>query len=232
MTSSGGKAGACAGVHIVKHPITLARRVMENSPHVLLISEGAEQFAHQQAQTNQGVEIIDPHEWFYNMRKVKKVNSNSEQHPTLWDLNYRDPDEKKFGTVGCAALDKNGNLAAATSTGGTNQKLPGRVGDSPLIGAGTWADANVAVSCTGKGEIFIRQCVAYDLAARIKYGGQALDQAARELIQKEVPSMTGGEGGLIAVDKHGNVSLEFNTSCMFRGYIDAKGHREVAILRN
>lgn len=123
-------------------------------------------------------------------------------------------------------------LAAATSTGahgGTSKKLRGRVGDSPIIGSGTFADSNVAVSCTGKGEIFMRQCVAYDVSARIKYAGQSLEEAAKDIIHKHVPSMVGGEGGLIAVDKHGNVSMEFNTTVMFRGCIDASGLKFIAI---
>jgi beta-aspartyl-peptidase (threonine type) len=202
---------------------------MEKSPHVLLIADGAEEFAIQQ-----GLEQVTPNEWFYNMR------NSSVTHPTMWNLNYRDPEprgevrpgpEEKYGTVGAVALDSNGHLAAATSTGGTSKKLKGRVGDSPIIGSGTWADSNCAVSCTGKGEIFIRQAVAHDLAARIKYARQTLEYASKEIIQEKLPLMVGGEGGLISVDKDGNLSLEFNTTVMFRGSIDSNGNKYIAVGR-
>jgi L-asparaginase / beta-aspartyl-peptidase len=189
------------------------------------MGEGATRFAEDQHTAGHGVELINPSEWFFKMRPIQPVSSGA----GLWELNYRVEDDKKFGTVGAVALDSSGRLAAATSTGGTNQKLPGRVGDSPLIGSGTWADSNVAVSCTGKGEIFIRQAVAHDLAARIKYANQTLADASREIIQVELPKMAGGDGGLIAVDKTGQVCLEFNTSAMFRGSINAQGQKTVCI---
>lgn len=231
MTSDGGRAGACAGVRVVKHPISLAKCIMNHSPHVLLVGDGAERFARDQVNAGHNVDLINPANWFYNMRPKSADGNALEGVAAIWDLNYRTEEEKKFGTVGAVALDSEGRTAAATSTGGTNQKLPGRVGDSPLIGSGTWADSNVAVSCTGKGEVFIRQAVAHDVAARIKYAKQSLAEASRAVIQDEVPKMAGGQGGLIAVDRLGNTTLEFNTTIMFRGSIDSSGKRTVAVLK-
>ena len=201
-------AGAVAGVRSIKNPIRAARAVMEDSPHVLLFGAGADTFA-----LHEGLDIVHP-SYFFTQRRwdsYQKVKAKKEQG-------------EKHGTVGAVALDKHGNLAAATSTGGMTYKMKGRIGDSPIIGAGTYADNNTcAVSCTGHGEYFIRYAVAYDISALMKYKGLTLHQAADEVIMKKL-KQAGGEGGIIAVDKDGNTSMTFNTSGMFRGKI-TKGEK-------
>jgi len=202
------EAGAVAGVHTIKNPILAARAVMEQSPHVLLSGNGADQFAKEK-----DLQIVDPSYFFTQKRwdsyqRIKKQKEEADKH----------------GTVGCVALDSHGNLAAGTSTGGMTWKMHGRIGDSPIIGAGTYADNNTcAVSCTGHGEYFIRYAVAYDISALMKYKGLTLQQAADEVIMKKL-KQAGGDGGIIAVDKDGNTSMTFNTSGMFRGKI-SKGEK-------
>lgn len=210
------KAGAVAGVTTVKNPITLARAVMERSEHVMLSGKGAEFFASQN-----GIEQVDP-SYFHTENRMKALQNAKEQEKTELDHNnttaFYDPAIKndKFGTVGCAALDKNGNLAAGTSTGGMTNKRWGRIGDSPVIGAGTYANnATCAVSSTGWGEFFIRGVVAYDIAALMEYKGLSLGEAARKVIQEKLTAL-GGTGGIIAIDKEGNVAMEFNTPGMYR----------------
>jgi len=200
-------AGAVANVTKIKNPISAARKVMENSPHVMLIKEGAEQFA-----AEQNLEIVDT-EYFYTDDRWNSLQKAKEREK------QRLKDEtKKSGTVGCVALDKNGNIAAGTSTGGMTNKKYGRVGDSPIIGAGTYADNNsCGVSATGHGEFFIRNVVAYDIAARIKYKGETAEVAANDVINNKLKEI-GGSGGVIVLDKYGNIAMPFNTTGMFRGY--------------
>lgn len=194
-------AGAVANVTTIKNPISAARRVMEQSPHVMLIKDGAEAFAREQ-----GLEMVDP-SYFFTQRS--------------WDALQRAQEAEKSGTVGAVALDKKGNIAAGTSTGGMTNKKWGRVGDSPIIGAGTYADNNWAgVSATGHGEFFIRNVVAYDIVARMKYLNEPLETAADDIINNKLKSL-GANGGVIAMDKYGNIAMPFNTSGMFRGYLRA-----------
>jgi len=225
-------AGASAGTRTVKNPINLARAVMENSPHVMLAGHGADVFAQEQ-----GLEIVDT-SYFYteksynSLQRVKEYEEKSSSAKAPDDKEKADNNtafydsaikNSKFGTVGCAALDKNGNLAAGTSTGGMTNKRWGRVGDAPIIGAGTYANNNTcAVSSTGWGEFFIRAMVAHDISALMEYKGLSMEEAAKEVIQKKVPEL-GGDGGIIAVDKNGNMVMEFNTSGMFRATMNDKG---------
>jgi beta-aspartyl-peptidase (threonine type) len=209
------EAGAVAGVNKVKSPITLARTIMSKSEHVMLVGTGAELFAKQQ-----GLEMVKPSYFITEKRseQLKKVKEK-EKKDTKSDLDIANPD-KKYGTVGCVALDKFGNLAAGTSTGGMMNKRYGRVGDSPIIGAGTYADNNgCAVSATGHGEYFIRSAVAFRTNALMQMKGLSLAQAAQEAIQ--FMGNLGGTGGIIALDKNGNIAMPFNTEGMYRGYIDA-----------
>jgi beta-aspartyl-peptidase (threonine type) len=202
-------AGAVAGVRTIKNPILAARRVMEGSEHVLLVRDGAEKFAREQ-----GLEIVEPSYFFDQKRYDALLHA------------------QKHGTVGAVALDKAGNLAAATSTGGRTNKKTGRVGDTPIIGAGTYANnSTCAVSATGHGEYFIRYAVAHDISALMEYRQMTLTDAAREVIfDKLLP--VGGTGGVIAVDRDGNFTMPFNTSGMFRGVVTAGGKKEVAIFKD
>lgn len=242
------RAGAVAFVKNVKNPVRLARLVMERTGHVLLGGEGANQFA-----LEMGVEMADDAYFFTEHRYeqllrareegiVELDHTQSEPAAVAAGLtsseNSKSPDVQPpdttggsdLGTVGAVACDSFGNLAAATSTGGMTNKKFGRIGDTPLIGAGTYADnATCAVSCTGYGEFFMLGITAYDVAARMKYGEQSLGEAAQEAVN-ELASI-GGEGGLIAVDDRGNVVLPFNSEGMYRGYIDGKGEPMIGIYR-
>ncbi len=218
------RAGAVAGVETIRNPVRLARVVMEQSPHVMMISAGAERFADTQPQ----IERV-ANEWFDT--DTRRAQLDLEQARELAETVDADADNlrgKYFGTVGAVALDMHGNLAAATSTGGMTNKRYGRVGDSPLIGSGTWADDRCAVSGTGWGEFFIRNVVAHDIAARMAYGGASLADAAAAVILQRVPEL-GGDGGAIAVDCDGNIAMPFNTSGMYRGWIGIDGTRGTAI---
>jgi beta-aspartyl-peptidase (threonine type) len=220
MDGSTQKAGAIAGVRHIRNPIELARMVMERTSHVLLAGEGAEEFA-----LEQGVDLV-PGSYFHTERRWKQLEEaqKAEQTASLPkdDIGY-------FGTVGAVARDRDGNLAAATSTGGMTNKRWGRIGDSPIIGAGTYADnATCAVSATGSGEYFIRAVVAHEICARVRLSGVSAAQAARDVIHGKLTEI-GGDGGVIVVDKDGKLSLEFNTEGMFRGARDSAGRREVAI---
>jgi beta-aspartyl-peptidase (threonine type) len=201
-------AGAVAGIRTIKNPILAARKVMEESKHVLLVRDGAEKFAREH-----GVEIVDPSYFFTQKRYDALMKA------------------QKHGTVGAVALDKAGNLAAATSTGGMTNKMTGRVGDTPVIGAGTYANNNTcAVSATGHGEYFMRYLVAYDISALMEYKAMNLEESSHEVIfNKLLPA--GGTGGIIGVDKDGNYTMTFNTSGMFRGVVTAEGYRETAIFK-
>jgi beta-aspartyl-peptidase (threonine type) len=223
------KAGAIAGVTTVKNPINLARAVMEKSEHVMLVREGAEFFAKEN-----GLELVNP-AYFYTENRYQSLLKAQEKDRIELDhsggTSFYDPfiKDNKFGTVGCVALDKNGNLAAGTSTGGMTNKKWGRVGDAPIIGAGTYANNNTcAVSATGWGEFFIRNVVAYDISAIMEYKGLSLEKAAEEVIQKKLTKL-GGDGGIVAMDKDGNITVEFNTAGMYRAFIDTKGKLEIGI---
>ncbi|EGV43208.1 isoaspartyl peptidase/L-asparaginase [Bizionia argentinensis JUB59] len=224
-------AGASAGTTTVKNPITLARSIMDNSPHVMLSGIGAEQFA-----TEKGLMMVDPSYFFTQsrMNTLKLIKKRERQNAATKETAFYDATIKnsKFGTVGCVALDKNGNLAAGTSTGGMTNKRWGRIGDAPIIGAGTYANNNTcAVSSTGWGEFFIRAMVAHDISALMDYKGLTLREAAREVIQTKVPDL-GGDGGIIAVDKYGNMVMEFNTAGMYRASMDQDGELTVGIYKN
>src|SRR5205823_9925478 len=203
------KAGAVAAVTIIKNPISAARAVMEKSPHVMLIGRGAELFA-----TKMGLDIVDP-SYFWTERRWKALQQEL--------LKEGSAPDSKHGTVGCVALDRDGNLAAGTSTGGTTNKQFGRVGDTPIIGAGTYAsNDSVAVSCTGAGEFFIRWTVAHDIAALVQYKGMTVEQAGNEVIHKKLDPVK-GDGGAIVLDRNGNFALPFNTEGMYRGWIGDDG---------
>ena len=200
------KAGAIAGIKHVKNPITLARLVMDKSPHVMMIGEGAEEFAKENY-----IEMVD-NNYFITPNRWK-------QYQKMKEAQDKKVKEEKHGTVGCVALDKNGNLAAGTSTGGMMMKKFGRVGDSPIIGAGTFADNNTcAVSGTGYGEYFIRLNIARDISDLMAYKNLSLSDAANEVIMNKLPKL-GGDGGIIAIDKNGNIAMPFNTEGMYRGYL-------------
>lgn len=210
------RAGAVACVSRIKRPLRAARAVMEHSEHVLMAGPGAEAFA-----ASQGLELVDPSYFSTEFRRAQLKRAQAADVTVLdhdGGQDQRPLDEtRKFGTVGAVALDAQGNLAAATSTGGMTNKRPGRVGDSPLIGAGTYADnRTAAISCTGSGEMFIRANAAFDVCARMAYGGQSLAQAAEAVVMQALPAID-GRGGLIAVDAQGHVSLPFNTEGMYRG---------------
>ena len=208
MDGSTLKAGAVAGVRIIKNPIEAARKVMEESPHVLLVRDGAEKFA-----IAHGVDTASPAYFFEQSRYDSWIKAN------------------KHGTVGAVALDRHGNLAAATSTGGMTNKMTGRVGDTPIIGAGTYANnATCAISATGHGEYFIRNVVAYDISALMEYKGMDLEEATQQVIMKKLVKQ-GASGGLVAVDREGNIAMPFNTPGMFRGYTTSGGNRGVAIYK-
>lgn len=204
-------AGAVAGVSHLRNPILAARTVMEHSPHVMMIGEGAENFAIAQGMERVSADIFSTPERYAQLLAARTAGE------TVLDHSASPLDENnKMGTVGAVALDMFGNLAAATSTGGMTNKLPGRVGDSPLVGAGCYANnASVAVSCTGTGEVFIRALAAYDIAALMDYGGLSLSEACERVVMEKLPAL-GGSGGLIAIDHEGNVALPFNSEGMYR----------------
>ncbi len=214
------KAGAVAGLHRVRNPILLARAVMEQSVHVMLIGEGAEAFA-----KASGIEMMDPSYFRTEQRwqELQKALAKERAQPRA-----ALPSRAYTGTVGAVALDRKGRLAAATSTGGMTNKRWGRVGDSPIIGAGTYANAQCAVSGTGWGEFFIRATVAHDICARVAYRGDSIETAANEVVLKVVPGL-GGDGGAIAMDREGRVAMPFNTAGMYRGTIDVDGNVSIAI---
>ena len=224
-------AGAVAGVSDIKNPISTARRVMTNSPHVMLAGKGASQFANEQ-----GLEIVDP-SYFFTERRFKSLQrTKAKENKTLnldslalSDIHYK---HNKYGTVGCVALDQYGDLVAGTSTGGMTNKRWERIGDVPIIGAGTYANnATCAVSSTGWGEFFIRGVVAYDIAALMDYKGMTLKGASEEVIHGKLTQM-GGAGGIVAIDSKGHIEMVFNTAGMYRAYRHSNGKRHVAIYKD
>lgn len=227
------KAGAVASLKHIKNPISLARLVMEKSKHVMMVGEGAETFARQQ-----GIELV-PQSYFYTESRWKAL----QREKALEEEKNKTPKDKKqerqhaglvdhaYGTVGAVALDGDGNIAAGTSTGGMTNKKWGRVGDSPIIGAGTYANNQTCgVSATGDGEYFIRLSVAHDLSTLLEYKGLALKEAADAVIEKV--GKLGGGGGLIAIDKVGNIAMSFNTSGMYRGYVGTDGQPVIEIYKD
>jgi beta-aspartyl-peptidase (threonine type) len=223
------RAGSIAGVKTIKNPISTARAVMEKSEHVMMAGPGAEQFAQEL-----GLEIVDPsyfktqNRWDALQRILKEEAEQKNKKGALLGIENKD---NKFGTVGAVALDLQGNLAAATSTGGMTNKKYGRVGDAPLIGVGTYANSLVGISCTGWGEFFIRNVVAHEVAALMAYKGLSVKEATDELIFKKVPAL-GGDGGLIALDKDGHAAMPFNTEGMYRGTVTRDGKIEVFIYKD
>jgi beta-aspartyl-peptidase (threonine type) len=238
-------AGAVAGLHHVKNPISLARAVMEKSPHVMMIGDGAETFAKQV-----GIELVDEkyfwteERWDALQKVIQQEKAKQKQEKEKLPSTPTKPvsltvpqsvlesDRDRFGTVGAVALDKDGNIAAGTSTGGTTYKKYGRVGDVPVIGAGTYANnATCAVSATGDGEYFIRLGVARDIAAIMEYQATPIQPAANRVIQEKLEKL-GGKGGIIAIDKFGNMAISFNSEGMYRAYINIEGKPVVEIYKN
>lgn len=220
-------AGAVGSVKHIKNPIGLARLVMEKSPHVMLDCAGAEAFA-----KANGIELVDQKYFFTQERwdALQKIKAAEKNHTSSAGKNFAITDQDRHGTVGAVALDKDGNLAAATSTGGMTNKLPGRIGDTPVIGAGTYANNQTcAVSCTGDGEYFIRSAAAHEVSALMEYRGMTLQEAAQSAL--DVVKKLGGTGGLIAIDKNGEIALPFNTNGMYRGYVDPSGKFVVEIYK-
>ncbi|UCG29028.1 MAG: isoaspartyl peptidase/L-asparaginase [Bacteroidales bacterium] len=204
-------AGSVAGVRDIRNPINAAKLVMTNSEHVMLSGPGASRFAREN-----GIELVDS-SYFFTVER--------------WRALQRTINDEETGTVGCVVLDKDGNLAAGTSTGGMTNKKYGRIGDSPIIGAGTYANnATCAVSATGHGEYFIRYTVAHDISTLMEYRGMSLSEAADFVILQKLKE-AGGSGGIIAVDKMGNISMSFNSQGMFRGFLKSTGERGVYIFR-
>ena len=224
--------GAVAGVKTVKSPIALAKAVMDKSPHVLLFGDGAETFAAEQGIARVSNDYFDTEERYQSLLRAKEKLQLKETGNSDFRASYEGfPDRYKIGTVGAVALDKHGNLAAGTSTGGMTAKRYGRVGDAPIIGAGTYADnASCAVSATGHGEYFIRYNVAADICARVKYQGVSLQQASDTVIN-QVLKDAGGSGGIIAIDTSGNMVMPFNTTGMYRASRSSNGDRYVGIFR-
>ncbi|MGH1345674.1 MAG: isoaspartyl peptidase/L-asparaginase family protein [Nannocystales bacterium] len=219
MDGASGKAGAIAGVQRVKNPIRAARAVMEASPHVLLSGPGADAFA-----ADQGLELVEPNYFRTQMRWDQLQRALTKG---TVELDHGGTD--KFGTVGAVAVDQHGHLAAATSTGGMTNKRWGRIGDSPVIGAGTYArDASCAVSATGHGEFFIREAAAHSVCARMEYGGATLGDAARAVVFEQLEPI-GGTGGVIALDARGSMAAPFNTPGMYRGHRFSDGSTGVFI---
>ena len=217
MDGASRRAGSVAGLKHIKNPIELARLVMDKSPHVMLIGPGAEEFA-----LDQGMTLV-PNSYFHTEKRREQLERALKgDRMAAIKLNY-------FGTVGAVTRDKQGSLFAATSTGGMTGKIPGRVGDSPHIGAGTYANNETcAVSATGHGEFFIRSVVAYDIHALMDYKEMSLDKAVNEVVQRKLKLMK-AEGGVIAIDSDGHIVMSFNTEGMFRGARDSAGRREIAI---
>lgn len=223
MDGSNVKAGAVSLITGIKNPVALARDIMDHSYHVFLAGEGAMTFA-----KSRGHEVLEP-PYFYD--EVRYQQWQGIKDSDQFQLDHSVKKDGKFGTVGAVACDQHGNTAAATSTGGMTNKKWGRVGDSPMIGAGTYANnATCAVSCTGSGEYFIRGVVAYDVSCLMEYKGLTLQEAADEVIQNRILKI-GGDGGLIAVDAQGNIAMPFNTEGMYRAFRTSEGASEILIYK-
>ena len=227
MDGASGKAGAAAGLHRVRNPITLARAIMDKSRHVMMVGDGAEVFAKEQ-----GIALVDP-SYFRTDKRWRSLQKALEDERKAQAANTPQglPGKAYFGTVGALALDAQGKLAAGTSTGGMTNKRYGRVGDSPIIGAGTWADARCAVSGTGWGEFYIRSAAAHEICARVRLAGQPIGRAGEGVINRDIPK-AGGDGGAIALDAQGVAAFPFNTGGMYRGWIGADGVPHVAIYKD
>lgn len=219
MNGSDGRAGAVAGVMTIKNPILAAQKVKNSSVHVMMAGRGAEAFA-----DDMGLEIVDP-SYFYTEKRKAQLEKIQKEENSKSEGTLRQSIDYKYGTVGAVALDKNGNICAATSTGGMTNKKYGRIGDTPVIGAGTFANQTCGVSATGHGEFFIRNVVAYDIAAIMEYQNKPLSVAADQVIMKKLKSKGGG-GGIIALDAKGNIAMTFNTPGMFRGYIQKSSNAQ------
>jgi beta-aspartyl-peptidase (threonine type) len=213
-------AGAIAGSKYIKNPISAAISVMEDSPHVLLSSDGADEFA-----IKMGLDTV-PNSYFITERRLNSVRKAKKDD--MFSFEYSYINDSKYGTVGCVAIDKMGNISSGTSTGGTTNKKWGRIGDVPIIGAGTYANNDCCgISTTGWGEHFIRNVVAYDIAAQIIYNDKGIKEASINSLDKVMK--TGGDGGVIGLDNKGNISMEFNTAGMYRASIDKNGNLTVKI---
>ena len=222
-------AGAISGVRTIKHPISAAIKVMVNSPHVMLSGEGADQFA-----SEQGLQIVES-DYFYterrinSLRRVKEAEQKEAQNSSLEEAFLKN---QRYGTVGCVALDSEGNLSAGTSTGGMTNKKWNRIGDAPIIGAGTYANNETcAISATGWGEFFIRSVVAHDISALMEYKGLSIREASRIVIHEKVAKL-GGDGGIVGIDNQGNIAMEMNTPGMYRAHIDNEGNLTVKIYKD
>ena len=222
-------AGAISGVKTIRHPISAAIKVMENSPHVMLSGAGADAFA-----ASQGLEIVAP-EYFFTERRInslKRVKEAEAKKESISSIEEAFVQHQRYGTVGCVALDLEGNLAAGTSTGGMTNKKWNRIGDAPIIGAGTYANnATCAISATGWGEFFIRSVVAHDISALMEYKGLSIQEAAHTVIHDKVGGL-GGDGGVVGIDSKGNVAMEMNTPGMYRAHMDAEGKLNVKIYKD
>ncbi|MFY8127571.1 MAG: isoaspartyl peptidase/L-asparaginase family protein [Chitinophagaceae bacterium] len=229
MDGSNLKAGSVAGVTTIKNPITAALAVMQKSEHVMMAGKGAEKFAKEN-----GCTVVSPN-YFFTKERWESLQKAKQQDAQKMDSSnaIKDPLNKdyKYGTVGCAALDIYGNIASGTSTGGMTNKKYGRIGDAPIIGSGTYADNNTcAISCTGWGEFFIRLSMAKAISDRMELKGMSLEEAAKELIHVKLPAL-GGDGGLIGIDKMGNITMQFCTPGMYRGFINKEGKMVIKIYK-
>ncbi|MEN8249556.1 MAG: isoaspartyl peptidase/L-asparaginase [Bacteroidota bacterium] len=225
MDGASGMAGAVAGVRTIKSPIEAAYQVMTNSKHVMMSGKGAEDFA-----ASRGLEVVD-NSYFYTERRYNSLQKAKEREADEASamLPYQD---WKYGTVGAAALDQDGNIASGTTTGGMTNKRFGRIGDAPIIGAGTYAhNESCAISATGHGEFFIRNVVGYDIAALMKYKGMSITEAADEVVMKKLVEK-GGSGGVIGLDRQGNVMMTFNSEGMYRGFIKEEGKPQTFIYKD
>ncbi len=230
MDGKNREAGAVAGVRNVRNPIELAAEVMHNSNHVFLSGKGANDFA-----IKQGIKL-EPDEFFFSQFRYDQWKAMRDSDNYSLDHTHQGLEElmkdKKFGTVGAAACDKNGNIAAGTSTGGMTNKKYGRIGDSPIIGAGTYANnATCAISCTGHGEPFIKAVAAYDVAAHMEYKGLSLHEAMNEVVHKKLVALE-GEGGMIGVDAKANITMMFNSAGMYRAMQHSNGHKVISIYKD